>query len=705
MGIKKNIVEFMDEKLYKPMLRSELAEAFGIEKKEYKTFYQVLETMEKEGTIIRTRSDRYGLPYKMNLVVGVLQGNEKGYGFIVPEDKTIEDIYISAENMNNALHGDKVIARIIKLGKVGRKEEGEIIRILNRANETVVGTFEYNKSFGFVVPDDNRISMDIFIPKSAMMGAKTNQKVVVRVEKWPEKRRSPEGKVVEILGYFDEKGTDVLSVIRQYELPEEFPKKVVNHALSIEQKVSEEEIKNRSDLREEYIFTIDGPDAKDLDDGVSIEKLENGNYLLGVHIADVSHYVKEEQIIDKEAYKRGNSVYFVDRVIPMLPRELSNGICSLNPGENRLAMTVSMEIDKTGEVVQHKILESVINSKARLVYDDISDLLEGKNDKIENENPKLYNDLKLMEELCKILYEKREERGSLDIDFPEARIILDNEGKPIDIVKEDRGIANKIIEEFMLVTNETVAEYLYWSQSPCLYRIHEEPDIEKIKEFSKFVHNFGYSLKGRQEVHPKKLQELMNEIKGNKEEVIISTLLLRSLKKARYSEEQDIHFGLASKFYCHFTAPIRRYSDLQVHRIVKSFINNKMTKKRKSHIEQILPEVAEQTSTMERVAEEVEREVEDLKKAQYMMERIGEVYEGMVSSLTHFGMFIQLDNTVEGLVHFSNMVDDYYYFDEDNYYIIGEGTKKIYRIGDMVKIKVINADLLKRTIDFMLVED
>src|SRR5699024_9574023 len=435
--------------------------------------------------------------------------NEKGYGFIVPEDKTIEDIYISAENMNNALHGDKVIARIIKLGKVGRKEEGEIIRILNRANETVVGTFEYNKSFGFVVPDDNRISMDIFIPKSAMMGAKTNQKVVVRVEKWPEKRRSPEGKVVEILGYFDEKGTDVLSVIRQYELPEEFPKKVVNHALSIEQKVSEEEIKNRSDLREEYIFTIDGPDAKDLDDGVSIEKLENGNYLLGVHIADVSHYVKEEQIIDKEAYKRGNSVYFVDRVIPMLPRELSNGICSLNPGENRLAMTVSMEIDKTGEVVQHKILESVINSKARLVYDDISDLLEGKNDKIENENPKLYNDLKLMEELCKILYEKREERGSLDFDFPEYRIILDNEEKPIDIVKEVRLIANKIIVEFMLVTNVSVAEYLYWSKNTCLYIIHEEPDIEKIKEFSKFVHNFGYSLKGRQEVHPKKLQELM----------------------------------------------------------------------------------------------------------------------------------------------------------------------------------------------------
>lgn len=705
MNIKDNIIKFMDEKLYKPMLKEELAEAFNIKRKEYRAFFEVLETMEKEGTIIRTRSDRYGLPYKMNLVVGILEGNEKGYGFLIPNDDDIDDIYISPENMGSALHGDKVIVRIIKSGGFGRKDEGEIIRILDRANEIVVGTFEHNKNFGFVVPDDNRISVDIFIPKADIMGAKTNQKVVVRVKKWPAKRRSPEGKVVEILGYYDEKGTDVLSVIRQYKLPEEFPKKVINEVLSIEQKVSKEEIMNRVDLRDEYIFTIDGADAKDLDDGVSIKKLANGNYLLGVHIADVSHYVREGSILDKEAYKRGNSVYFVDRVIPMLPKELSNGICSLNPGEDRLAMTVSMEINKSGEVIKHDIVESVINSKARLVYEDISDLLEGKNKQIKKENSQLYSDLILMEELCNILKEKRERRGSLDFDFPEAKIILDEEGKPVDIVKEDRRIANRIIEEFMLVTNETIAEYLYWSQYPCLYRIHEEPDIEKIKEFSKFIHNFGYSLKGRQEIHPKKLQELLSEIKGKKEETIISTLLLRSLKKARYSEEQEGHFGLAAKFYCHFTAPIRRYSDLQVHRIIKDFINGKMTRNRKNHMEKILPEIAEQTSTMERVAEEVEREVEDLKKAQFMAERIGEVYEGMVSSLTHFGMFVQLDNTVEGLVHFSNMVDDYYYFDEDNYYIIGERTNKKYRIGDTVTIQVINADMLKRTIDFMLVED
>ncbi len=704
MSIKRNIVDFMDEKLYKPMLKEELAQAFGIKKKEYEAFFEVLETMEMEGMIIKTRSDRYGLPDKMNLVVGVLQGNEKGYGFVIPEDKVIEDIYVASENINGALHGDKVVVRIIKKGEVGRKQEGEIIRILNRANKRVVGTFEYNKNFGFVVPDDNRISMDIFIPKADMMGAKTNQKVVVEIIKWPEKRRNPEGKVVEILGYIYEKGTDVLSVIKQYKLPEEFPKEVINEVSLIEQEVSEEEIEKRVDLRNEYVFTIDGADAKDFDDGVSIKKLENNNYLLGVHISDVSHYVKEGTTIDREAYERGNSIYFVDRVIPMLPKKLSNGICSLNPGEDRLALTVYMEIDNSGSVINHKIVESVIKSKARLVYDNISDMLENKDDSFKKENEKLYNDLKLMEELCNILHNKRERRGSLDFDFPEAKIILDDEGKPIDIVKEDRRIANRMIEEFMLVANETVAEYLYWSQLPCLYRIHEEPDMEKIDEFNKFIHNFGYSIKETQDIHPKEFQQLLKNIKGNKEEALISTLLLRSLKKARYSEIQDIHFGLATKLYCHFTAPIRRYSDLEVHRILKDFINARITQKRRDYLERVLPDIADQTSTMERIAEEVEREVEDLKKAQYMSEKIGEVYEGMISSLTHFGMFVQLDNTVEGLVHFSNMLDDYYYFDEDKYYIIGERTKKIYRVGDMVKIKVINADLLKRTIDFILVE-
>ena len=704
MRIKNNIVDFMEEKLYKPMTREELAKSFEIDRDDVKDFYNVIEIMEKEGTIIRTRNERYGLPDKMNLIIGKLEGNEKGFGFLVPEDKERDDIFIPAEDMNGALHGDKVVVRITKQNSGERRDEGEILRILDRANKNIVGTFESNKSFGFVLPDDSKISMDIFISKSDINGAKTNQKVVVEITKWPDKRRNPEGKVVEILGYIDEKGTDILSVIKQYQLPLEFPNKVLDQAERIEEKISEEEIANRIDLREMKTFTIDGADAKDFDDAVSIEKMKNGNFKLGVHIADVSHYVTENAPMDKEAFKRGNSVYLVDRVIPMLPEKLSNGICSLKPGEPRLTLSVFMEIDNKGKVVNHEIFESVIESKERLVYDDISELLEKDDKNLKAKYNHIYEDLKLMEELCYTLTEKRDNRGSLDFDFPEATIVLDDNGIPIDIKKEDRRIANRIIEEFMLVSNETIAEYMYWAQVPFIYRIHEDPDSEKIAGFNKFVHNFGYSLKGSQDVHPKELQNLMNSIKGKKEENLINTLLLRSLKKAIYSSEVDGHFGLAAKYYCHFTAPIRRYSDLEVHRIIKSYINGKLSPDKIGKLERMLPGIAEQSSTMERKAEEAERAVEDIKKAQYMKERIGEVYEGLVSSLTHFGMFVQLENTIEGLVHFSNMVNDYYYYDEEKYYIIGERTKKQYRIGDTVKIKVIGVDILKGNIDFILVE-
>lgn len=704
MNIRENIVQFMEEKLYKPMLQEELAEVFEINKSEVKDFYKVLNSMEKEGIIIKTRNDRYGLPEKMSLVVGILQGHERGYGFVMPEDKTKSDIFIPADMMNGAMHGDKVVARIVKVEGQGKREEGEIIRILNRGNSTLVGTFENNKSFGFVVPDDSKIGMDIFVPKSQVNGAKTNQKVIVEITKWPEKRRNPEGKIIEILGFINEKGTDILSIIKQFKLPEEFPNKVLDQARGFEQKVSEEEISKRLDLRKMNIFTIDGADAKDLDDAVSIERLNNGNYKLGVHIADVSHYVRENSALDKEALKRATSVYLVDRVIPMLPRELSNGICSLNPGEPRLTLSVFMEIDKKGNVVDNEIHESVIASKERLVYDDISNLLENDNKDLKERYKHIYEDLKLMEELCHVLNEKRERRGSLDFDFPEAKIILDEDGKPIDIKKEDRRIANRMIEEFMLVCNETVAENMYWSQIPFIYRIHEDPDDSKISEFNKFIHNFGYNLRGSQEVHPKELQLLMNKVKGSREESLINMLMLRSLKKARYSTDTEGHFGLAAEYYCHFTSPIRRYPDLQIHRIIKSYIKGKLTPDRIEHLKERLPKVAEQSSMMERLAEEAEREVDDLKMAEYMQERIGNIYEGMVSSLTHFGMFVQLENTIEGLVHFSNMVDDYYYYDEEKYYIIGERTKKIYRIGDIVNIKVVGADPLKRTVDFVLVQ-
>jgi len=703
MKIKDNIVDFMEEKLYKPMTREELAGIFEIDKNEAKYFYDVIETMEKEGTIVRTRNDRYGLPEKMNLIIGILEGNERGYGFLIPEDKEKDDIFIPAEDMNGALHGDKVIVRITKKSNDGRRDEGEILRILDRANKYIVGTFESSKNFGFVLPDDSKISMDIFISKSDFNGAKTSQKVVVEITQWPEKRRNPEGKIVEVLGYINEKGTDVLSVIKQYQLSLEFPEKVLDQADRIGESVSQEEISRRVDLRGMNIFTIDGPDAKDFDDAVSIEKMDNGNFKLGVHIADVSYYVNENSAMDKEAFKRGNSVYLVDRVIPMLPEKLSNGICSLKPYEPRLTLSIFMEINNDGKVIDHQIFESVIESKERLVYDDISDLLEKDDENLKERYAHIYEDIKLMEELCHILTEKREQRGSLDFDFPEAILILDDNGVPIDIRKEDRRIANRMIEEFMLVSNETVAEYMYWAQAPFIYRIHEDPDLEKIAGFNKFIHNFGYALKGSQDIHPKELQTLMNKVKGKKEENLINTLLLRSLKKAIYSSEVDGHFGLAASYYCHFTAPIRRYADLEIHRIIKDYINGKLSPGKIEKLEEVLPKIADQASIMERRAEEAERAVEDIKKAEYMKERIGEEYEGLVSSLTHFGMFVQLENTIEGLVHFSNMVDDYYYYDEEKYYIIGELTKKTYRIGDTVRIKVLGVDILKGTIDFVLV--
>lgn len=703
MSIREKIVEFINSKDYKPMIREELLVKFEMGASDKKEFYKILDSLEREGLIIKTSNGKYGAINSDYLVVGRLEGHERGFGFVIPDDPLREDIFIPAENMDGAMHGDRVIANILNRSCGDRREEGAIIRILERVNSTIVGTFEGNKGFGFVVPDDKKINYDIFIPKSSMGEAQNSQKVVVEITTWPEPRRNPEGKIVEILGYLDEKGTDILSIIRQFKLPEEFPDKVREYALNMPISISEKDIEGRVDLRNLRTFTIDGADAKDLDDAISMEVLDNGNYLLGVHIADVSHYVRENSVLDREAYNRGNSVYLIDRVVPMLPKELSNGICSLNPNEDRLTLSVTMEINKSGNVVDHRIQESVINSKARLVYDDVSDFLENDDDGAKEKLDGLLEDLKHMEELMNILYEKRERRGSIDFDFPETMIVLDKDGIPIDVKKVERRIANRMIEEFMLVTNETVAEEFYWAEIPFLYRIHEEPSDEKMASFSKFIHNLGYNLKGK-EIHPKELQLLTKDIRGKKEELVISTLLLRSLKKAKYSSEADIHFGLASKYYSHFTAPIRRYPDLVIHRIIKEHIKGKLTLNRQDVLEANLPEIADHTSMTERRAEEAEREVEDLKKTQYMTERIGDVYEGIVSSLTSFGIFIQLDNTIEGLVHFNNMLDDYYHFDEENYYIVGERTNKKYRLGDVVKIQVVGADISRRTIDFQFVD-
>ncbi|OLS03834.1 ribonuclease R [Tissierella creatinophila] len=702
MSIKEKIIELMSQKDYKPMLKEELLVKFDIPIEFKKEFFKVLKDLEKEGTIIKSANERYGKIDTDYLVVGKLQGHERGFGFVIPEEKENPDVYISAEAMNGAMHGDKVVANVIKRSEGGKRQEGEIIRILERKNQFIVGTFEDNQNFGFLIPDNQKIFHDVFIPKGHTNGAKNGQKIVVEITQWPERRRNPEGKVAEILGYPDETGTDVLSIIRQFDLPEEFPEKVIRFAQNIEDRISEDDIKDRKDLRRVKTFTIDGADAKDLDDAISIEKLENGNYSLGVHIADVSHYVREGTPLDKESYRRGNSVYLVDRVIPMLPKELSNGICSLNPNVDRLCLSVIMEIDKSGKVLSHEIVETVINSDKRLIYEDVSNYLEDNDEEAREKLDGILEEINLMEELMHILKSQRENRGSIDFNFPETQIILDERGKPIDIKKADRRIANRMIEEFMLITNETVAEQFFWAEIPFLYRIHEQPSEERMATFSKFIYNLGYKLKGK-EIHPKDLQMLTEEIEGKKEELVISTMMLRSLKKAKYSMDQDIHFGLAAKYYSHFTAPIRRYPDLVIHRIIKDFIKGEMSTHKQEILKANLPEIAEHTSYTERLAEEAEREVQDLKMTQYMSERIGEEYEGIISSLTNFGMFVQLENTIEGLVPFSQMLDDYYQFDEENLKIVGERTKKEYNLGDKVKIEVVGADIVRRNIDFQLV--
>ncbi|SKA93672.1 RNAse R [Caloramator quimbayensis] len=702
--IKDKLLAFMKEEAYKPMTAEELSNIFDVDFKELKTFYKILDEMEEEGLIVKTRKNRYGILEKMNLVVGKLQGNPKGYGFLIPDDVGIEDIYVSGENMNGAMNNDRVIVKILKERTANKRVEGEVIRILKRANNKVVGTFEKSQNFGFVIPDDKRIYQDIFIPKADMNGAKTGYKVVVEVTKWPENRRNPEGRIIEILGNKDKPGVDILSIIKKYNLPEEFPEEVEEYAESISEEIPEKEINRRRDLRNLKIVTIDGEDAKDLDDAVSIEKLPNGKYRLGVHIADVTYYVKEKSPLDKEAFERATSVYLVDRVIPMLPKKLSNGLCSLNPKVDRLTLSCVMTIDSTGKVVEHEIFESIIKTSERMTYTDVTKILRDKDEDTIKRYDYLYEDFKLMEELCKILYNKRMQRGALDFDFEECKIILDEKGRPVEIKPYEREIANRIIEEFMIVCNETVAEYMYWAGIPFVYRIHENPDEEKIRVFSEFIYNLGYYLKPVADMHPKVLQEVLNAVKDKPEQVIIDTLLLRSLKQARYSPESTGHFGLASRYYCHFTSPIRRYPDLTIHRIIKDYINGRIDEKKMQKYSKFVEKASKQSSDMERLAQEAERETDDLKKVEYMSERIGEVYDGVISSVTSFGMFVELPNTIEGLVHMSNMDDDYYIYDEKHYTLIGEKFKKVYRLGDKVKVKVVKTDIDSRTIDFTLVE-
>lgn len=704
-GIKDKIIHLMKEEAYKPLSKQELYKIFAQTKSDKIMFTEVLQQLEDEGQIYKTKTNKYGIPEKMNMYVGILTVHPKGFGFLATGIEDERDLFIPANALHGAMHKDKVIVIKMKSETSQSRTEGEVIKVIERANTEIVGRYESSKNFGFVVPDNKRITQDIFISKNDSMSARTGDIVVAKIKHFSEGGRNPEGKITEILGKEGDKGVDILSIIKQNGLPEEFPKKVLKQAEQIEETIDPKEILERLDLRSELIYTIDGADAKDLDDAISIEKLENGNYKLGVHIADVTHYVKEGAPLDKEALTRGTSVYLVDTVIPMLPPKLSNGVCSLHPDVDRLTLSCIMQITPQGKVIDHEIRKTVINSKARLVYEDVSDILENNDEELSKKYGYVLDALRLSEELARILMERRYSRGAMDFDFPESKIIMDQAGNVLDVKRYDRRIANKIIEEFMLIANETVAEQFHWASIPFVYRIHENPDPERMRDFAQFISAFGYHLKGDPEdMHPKELQKLLDEIEGKNEELVISTIMLRSLKKARYSPNSTGHFGLAAKYYSHFTSPIRRYPDLQIHRIIKESIDGKLNEKRLESLKTIVEKSSEISSITEREADEAQRQVEDLRKAEFMMQHIGNEYEGIISSITSFGIFVELYNTIEGLIRLNNLADDFYKFDQENYRLIGEHTKKIYKIGDRVKIEVDSVNVSLREINFNLVE-
>ncbi|MEZ2717422.1 ribonuclease R [Niallia circulans] len=695
----------MKDEAYKPLTVQELEEAFGIEdSSHFKDFVKALVQMEEKGLVVRTRSNRYGLPEKMNLIRGKLAGHAKGFAFVIPEEQGMDDIFIPPNEVKTALNGDIVLARVTSESS-GQRREGTIVRIIERGVQQIVGTYSESKHFGFVIPDDKKIATDIFIPKGSTKGAIEGHKVVVKLTSYPEGRKNAEGEVVKILGHKNDPGVDILSVIHKHGLPLAFPDNVLEQANNAPDTIDEEEIANRRDLRNETIVTIDGADAKDLDDAVTVTMLENGNYKLGVHIADVSYYVTENSPIDVEAEERGTSVYLVDRVIPMIPHRLSNGICSLNPKVDRLTLSCEMEITSDGEVVSHEIFQSVIKTTERMTYADVNSILHDKDEELRAKYEGLVPMFERMEDLAAILRKKRMTRGAIDFDFKESKVIVDEDGKPQDVILRERSVAEKLIEEFMLVANETVAEHFHWMQVPFIYRIHEDPKEEKLRRFFEFITNFGYIVKGTaNSVHPRALQEIIESVQGTPEEMVISTVMLRSMQQAKYYPESLGHFGLSTEFYTHFTSPIRRYPDLIVHRLIRTYlIEGDISSATQEKWNSRLTEIAEHSSSMERRSVEAERETDELKKSEYMLDKIGEEYDGIISSVTNFGMFVELTNTIEGLVHVSYMTDDYYRYDERHFAMIGERTGKVFRIGDEITVRVVNVNKEERAIDFEIV--
>ena len=703
---RKNLIcELVNDKFYVPMKEKELAAFMQVRPEEREELKTILNELLMEGRLQISKRGKYSKGEEGGGLVGTFISHPKGFGFVEIEGRS-EDLYIPESGVNGAFHQDQVQVELLK-GQGGRRQEARIVKILSHGLTKVVGTYQKSKSFGFVIPDLEKISTDIYIPAEGSKGAVTGHKVVVELTDYGDDKHKPEGRITEILGHVNDPGVDILSIVKGYDLPVEFEEKLLNQAERVGKPVSEADMAGRRDLRSLQMVTIDGEDAKDLDDAVSLTR-EGENYCLGVHIADVSNYVQENSALDREALNRGTSVYLVDRVIPMLPHTLSNGICSLNQGEDRLALSCLMKVNKKGEVVSYEIAETVICVDRRMSYTAVRKILEEGDTELIQEYEELVPMFQDMQELAAILRKKRRQRGSIDFDFPESKIILDQKGNPVSIEPYERNVATDLIEDFMLLANETVAQHFYWMEVPFLYRTHETPDTEKIEKLATFIHNFGYHIKIKtsdHEVHPKEIQKLLASIEGTEEEALIARLALRSMKQAKYSVECTGHFGLACACYCHFTSPIRRYPDLQIHRIIKEQLRGRLMEKRIDHYKEILPEVARQTSRLERRADEAERETDKLKKAQYMKHHIGETLEGIISGITAWGIYVELPNTVEGMIHVARLTGDYYYYKEETFEMVGRDTGRCFKLGQRLKVFVDSVDMVSKSVDFLLAED
>lgn len=699
---KKLIAELiLKNEFYVPMKTKEIAILLQIPKSQRGELQEVLDSLVSDGTIGISKKGKYGKPDN-TAVVGIFTSTRRGFGFVTV-DGWDEDIFIQESDTRGAFHMDKVKVTITHKKQGNRRCEGKIIGVLEHQLTELVGTFQKNRTYGFVVPDNGKIPVDIFVPQEKSMGAMNGHKVVVKITNYGSHGKNPEGQVIDIIGHINDPGTDVLSIVKAYDLPVEFPDAVMQYLKNIPDEVDEKDKAGRVDFRDVDTVTIDGEDAKDLDDAITLTANEKG-YQLGVHIADVSHYVTENSILDKEAYKRGTSVYLVDRVIPMLPHKLSNGICSLNQGCDRLALSCIMDIDNKGNVVGHRICETLINVNRRMTYTNVKKILVDKEASVIEEYKELIPMFERMGELAAILRKKRFQRGSIDFDFPETKIILDKDGHPLEVKPYDRNVATKIIEEFMLIANETVAEDYFWQEIPFLYRSHENPDMEKIQKLSTFINNFGYSIHTGDEIHPKELQKLLEKIDGTDEENLIARLTLRSMKRAQYTTECVGHFGLAAKYYCHFTSPIRRYPDLQIHRIIKENLHGGLKQTRFKHYQNLLPEVAKHTSTTERRADDAERDTDKVKMVEYMEKHMGEEFDGVISGMTAWGMYVELPSTIEGMVSVTSLRDGYYIYDENHYEMVNETTGRTFKLGQKVTVKVVATNKILRTIDFELSE-